>query len=256
MSTRFWGVKVLAGMALACMLVVGAGQVQAEDDGGAAVLRYQVLVADKIAFGVNQSGLTRTQRSIIDVMAQWLKENPETMVTVEGHADASERKVDKLSQSRAELVHKILVRKGVNPERLKIASFGSAKPLVEGRDNRSKARNRRVEFNVIREVSFEDQVHFKPGAASLADASQLDGIASRLASNPNVSLRVVGHAELGEEDDPERLRALSVSRASSVRQELMRRGVAGNRLQVAGVGHRGPKPTNHNRRVNFYIVAY
>lgn len=51
-----------------------------------------------------------------------------------------------LSYYRADIVMRELIKNGVSPERLSIAGFGSAKPLVQNSTEENRAKNRRVEF--------------------------------------------------------------------------------------------------------------
>ena len=52
-----------------------------------------------------------------------------------------------LGQRRAEAVRDYLILNGINKNRINVKSFGEEKPLVNGSDERSWARNRRAEIN-------------------------------------------------------------------------------------------------------------
>jgi outer membrane protein OmpA-like peptidoglycan-associated protein len=106
------------------------------------------------------------------------------------------------------------------------------------------------------------RIQFKSGSAVLIPASFkiLDRIANMLRNNPRVKLvRIEGHT-----DDTGRTatnQQLSQSRAASVRDYLVKRGVARNRLTAVGYGETRPKVPNTNRknrainrRVEFIIV--
>jgi large repetitive protein len=106
------------------------------------------------------------------------------------------------------------------------------------------------------------RIQFKSGAAVLIKKSYkiLDRIANMLRNNPRVKLvRIEGHT-----DDRGRARTnqrLSQSRAATVRDYLVKRGVARNRLTAVGYGETRPKVPNtsrknrgFNRRVEFIIV--
>jgi outer membrane protein OmpA-like peptidoglycan-associated protein len=51
-----------------------------------------------------------------------------------------------LSEERAHSVRRYLILRGVNPLRLRVRSYGPDRPKEEGTDEKSRARNRRVEF--------------------------------------------------------------------------------------------------------------
>ncbi|MFA9213855.1 MAG: OmpA family protein [Candidatus Methylacidiphilales bacterium] len=56
----------------------------------------------------------------------------------------------KLSQSRANAVKEFLVSKGVAKERLTAKGFGSKNPVANNKTAEGRARNRRVEFKIIK----------------------------------------------------------------------------------------------------------
>ncbi|WPB73836.1 kelch repeat-containing protein [Archangium violaceum] len=90
-------------------------------------------------------------------------------------------------------------------------------------------------------------------------ARLLDEIAELLKSRPGVSLRIEGHTD---DSGQEQLnRTLSEDRAKAVRAYLMKRGIAGSRLEARGYGPSRPVATNDtpegrsaNRRVEFIIT--
>ena len=78
-----------------------------------------------------------------------LKENPEITIAISGHADERGTREYNLAlgQRRAEAVRDYLILNGINKNRINVKSFGEEKPLVNGSDERSWARNRRAEIN-------------------------------------------------------------------------------------------------------------
>jgi len=78
-----------------------------------------------------------------------LKENPDITIVISGHADERGTREYNLAlgQRRAEAVRDYLILNGVNKNRINVKSFGEEKPLVNGSDERSWARNRRAEIN-------------------------------------------------------------------------------------------------------------
>ncbi len=250
-----WAAKSRGLSALVVLgALLGSGSAALGGGSGANVMHYQVLVADQVAFDQNQSGIGRGQAQVVDLMASYLKENPEMQVTVQGHADAGERKCEELSQKRAEEVLKRLVRKGVSADRLSTEAFSNTRPVSDAADRGSRALNRRVEFYVVKIVSFEEEISFKPGSAVTLSNPPLDTIADKLSDNGDLNLRIVGYAESNEESGPDALRDLSLARARMVRDGLVQRGVATDRLMIVG-GGAGPNRADHNRRVGFAIVS-
>jgi outer membrane protein OmpA-like peptidoglycan-associated protein len=102
-------------------------------------------VAFHVNFAFNSAQLPDTARSMIDLMAQLMKEAPDVKVRVEGHTDAigSAGFNVALSERRALSVGEYLVKQGVEPSRLLLIGKGMAEPLTH---NRYDPANRRVQF--------------------------------------------------------------------------------------------------------------
>lgn len=105
-------------------------------------------------------------------------------------------------------------------------------------------------------------VTFQSGSATLT--AQGDAVlaqaAAILASHPQVRLRIEGHTDTT--GSPDANLALSLARAGAVRGALVARGIAADRLTVAGFGETRPKvpdtsPANQaiNRRVEFVVQS-
>ncbi len=108
----------------------------------------------------------------------------------------------------------------------------------------------------IKEVlTFEAQ----KSTVSKATAAELDKIAERLKSNPQVKrVRIEGHADKSE---GKKAFVLSQSRADAAREYLIKKGVEAERLQSVGYGDSRPAATTNtaearakNRRVEFIVV--
>ena len=80
--------------------------------------------------------------------ADILRANPDTFIVVAGHTDSigSYGYNMDLGARRANAVRKILVRYGVNPDRLKVKSYGETRPIGDNDTDKGRALNRRVEF--------------------------------------------------------------------------------------------------------------
>ncbi|NVK49506.1 MAG: OmpA family protein, partial [Cyclobacteriaceae bacterium] len=106
-----------------------------------------------------------------------------------------------------------------------------------------------------------DQVGFKRGTAELeglATMEFLDQLAEFLAENPEVIIRISGHTD--NAGDPGLNKALSLDRASAVRDYLVEKGVAFERLRISGWGGTRPIASNatetgrsKNRRVEITV---
>jgi len=104
-----------------------------------------------VEFKTNSAELREESHAVLDEVVASLKAQPDVRVRVEGHTD--DRGKDSynltLSQQRALSVVNYLASKGVDRERLEYEGYGETRPQLEGTTAEARARNRRVEFQVI-----------------------------------------------------------------------------------------------------------
>ena len=105
-------------------------------------------LGERIFFEFDSSVLSPESREVLDNNAEWLKENPERSLTIEGHTDeqGTEEYNVALGDQRARAARDYLVALGIDKARIKIISYGEEKPAVAGDD----AKNRRSMFIVQR----------------------------------------------------------------------------------------------------------
>jgi len=103
-------------------------------------------------------------------------------------------------------------------------------------------------------------IAFETGTSSLSSGSgpALDALSSALAAQPGVSVVIVGHSD--NQGTLDANLALSQRRAEAVRDALVSRGVAAERLDARGVGFLAPVASNateegraRNRRVELVL---
>jgi len=98
----------------------------------------------------------------IDRLVSVLQNNPQLNIRIEGHVccikestpDALDidNREPKLSQNRAREVYDHLVQMGIDPSRLSYVGLGKSRPIIiDERNNEEAAKNRRVEFVVIKD---------------------------------------------------------------------------------------------------------
>lgn len=109
-----------------------------------------------VFFASGSSELSKSGREALDIVVGKLKQY-DAMIRVDGHTDSDPIVKTKakfplgniqLGALRAIAVRSYLIKKGLPENKVYIASFGPAKPLVGGTDADSKRRNRRVEIMV------------------------------------------------------------------------------------------------------------
>lgn len=87
-------------------------------------------------------------RPVIESHARFLQANKQRKAMLEGHTDERGGREYNLAlgQKRAEAVRRALTLLGVSDSQLEAVSYGKEKPVAEGSDELSMAKNRRVEI--------------------------------------------------------------------------------------------------------------
>jgi len=103
-----------------------------------------------VLFDLNRAELKPGGMHNITKLAQFLQENPDRKVIVEGYTDStgSADYNQGLSERRANCVRAALVRQGVGPERIVAQGYGKEYPVASNSDSSGRAMNRRVEVTI------------------------------------------------------------------------------------------------------------
>ena len=99
----------------------------------------------------------------LDQLAEFLKENWNVSIRIEGHTDnqGNEKALLDLSKERAKTIKRYLVyEKYIQPLRIDIAGYGSSRPLNNNSNEAQRSENRRVEF-VITKVNHNGTMQTK-----------------------------------------------------------------------------------------------
>jgi len=138
-------------------------EIQAEDDDAAAQAALEeealarekanaraMFVSENIYFDYDDSSLDDMAREILKQKAEWLNDNPDVSVVIEGHCD--ERGTTEynlaLGDRRAESTRSYLIDLGIAPSRLEKISYGEEMPAVQGSNEDAWAKNRRAAFTI------------------------------------------------------------------------------------------------------------
>jgi OmpA-OmpF porin, OOP family len=106
-----------------------------------------------------------------------------------------------------------------------------------------------------------DKVYFQIGESNVLPESfdQLDNLAKYLIENPVLKIQIEGHTD--NQGDSKANKKLSLERAYNVREYLVSKGIAGNRIKFVGLGDTQPVSANDteenrklNRRVEYKII--
>ncbi|MEX2595395.1 MAG: OmpA family protein [Salibacteraceae bacterium] len=113
----------------------------------------QPIELSTIEFKTASSTLTEATNLELDQLAKELKQKSTLKIKIDGHTDnvGSNENNLKLSNERAEAVKGYLVQKGVSADRIQCQGFGSTRPLVSNDSESGRAKNRRVEFTVVKQ---------------------------------------------------------------------------------------------------------
>jgi peptidoglycan-associated lipoprotein len=105
----------------------------------------EVNVGDRVFFDFDKSSLKPEARTTIERWAAWLKTYPQNKVIIEGHADERGTREYNLAlgERRADSARDYLVSLGIDPNRVKIVSYGKERPAVPGSNERAWSQNRR-----------------------------------------------------------------------------------------------------------------
>jgi outer membrane protein OmpA-like peptidoglycan-associated protein len=105
-----------------------------------------------LQFETNSNQLTVGSLPVLDKVVQILLGYPNYTVRVNGHTDSvgKDKANLKLSQRRAQACVDYLIKKGIPAQRLTAQGFGERKPIASNKNAAGRAKNRRVEFELIK----------------------------------------------------------------------------------------------------------
>ena len=109
------------------------------------------LGSDRIEFDFDRAALRPKARELLSRIVGVLLTSDGYAVQVFGHTDyiGTGEYNQLLSEQRAQAVSDYLVEAGIDPAIVTAKGFGETSPLVDGTDDASRGRNRRVEIGII-----------------------------------------------------------------------------------------------------------
>jgi OOP family OmpA-OmpF porin len=138
-------------------------------------------VIQGINFKTNDASLLPASNKTLDKAVAVLKEFTDLKLEIQGHTDDQPIKAGgkfadnkALSQARAETVKAYFVSKGIEEGRLTAIGYGSDKPITDpaglkgGKLNAARAKNRRVEFQLVSNLQPSSQAAPAPAPAAPA----------------------------------------------------------------------------------------
>lgn len=113
----------------------------------------QIVILQEVNFAVGSDVIEASSFPLLEQVASVFQTHPEiTRVAIDGHTDntgASAANIT-LSQKRAMAVVRWLVDHGVDTRRLEARGFGPRRPIADNKTAEGKAKNRRVEFQILK----------------------------------------------------------------------------------------------------------
>jgi len=111
----------------------------------------KVYVLNNMNFPSNSAQLQNSSYGSLDMLAIYLKNNPNLKVEIGGHTDnkGDERSNLILSRDRAKTVAIYLLKRGVMQDQIVSKGYGKSAPITGNDDEEDRAINRRIEMKIL-----------------------------------------------------------------------------------------------------------
>ena len=105
-----------------------------------------IAVGDRVLFDYDSAKLDSSAKILLDAQSRFLRANTDLNFIIEGHCDERGTREYNLAlgEQRATAVRDYLVIQGIDPERIKVISYGKEKPAVVGSNSMAWSKNRRA----------------------------------------------------------------------------------------------------------------
>ena len=117
------------------------------------VKKTEIILRRQVSFATGSDEILPNSESLLLEVADALLRNPDVeLVEIQGHTDnRGDRALNmQLSQRRAESVQRWLIEHGVASDRLLAKGYGPTRPIAPNITAYNRARNRRVQFRIVR----------------------------------------------------------------------------------------------------------
>ena len=112
----------------------------------------EVKIGTDVVFRPSSADIDARSTPVLAEVADVLANNPQIRIQVQGHTDNSGDPTTNrvLSQRRADSVRQWLINAGIDAARIEAKGFGDEQPIVPNLTPESRARNRRVQFTLLK----------------------------------------------------------------------------------------------------------
>jgi len=112
----------------------------------------EVKIGTEVVFRPSSADIDARSTPVLAEVADVLAHNPQVRIQVQGHTDNSgDAGTNRmLSQRRADSVRQWLINSGIEAARIESKGFGDEQPIVPNLTPESRARNRRVQFTLLK----------------------------------------------------------------------------------------------------------
>ena len=128
----------------------GSGRVSVESSGNSGMDSDSESISpiETVLFAFNSAALSSDAKAKLKITAEYLQENKEVELQIEGHCDERGGVQFNLAlgERRAKSVKRYLTSLGVGSRRLSTVSFGKENPIASGNDEDAWTQNRRGNF--------------------------------------------------------------------------------------------------------------
>lgn len=109
-------------------------------------------MSDRILFDTDRFNVDSQDQAILQSQAQWMAQNPNARITIEGHCDERGTRDYNLAlgERRANAAKNYLASLGVSPSRMTTVSYGKERPESLASNASAWAQNRRAVSIVVR----------------------------------------------------------------------------------------------------------
>jgi len=114
--------------------------------------KEQHLVLHNLEFMYKSFHIKKGSLKLLEPVAEFLKKHPNVHLLITGHTDniGSKQYNKRLSIARAKSVKKALLQMGIAPHRISTIGYGEEEPIASNKTPNGRAKNRRVEFWIIK----------------------------------------------------------------------------------------------------------